>query len=210
MRGELSATDYDRLASIADEYRRILRTHILPAIGGKRIVDVRPADAARLHAGLVRTPYEANRTLAVGRSGGRRSACAASHVLPNYHFRETMRILNSVNTLISFIVRAAGIEPALCRQNWILSPARLPVPPRPHAAASSSHSSCGATLLRLSIAPICHDSEHQVQPHPARNAGVEIVYSAASFTGAGPARNCSSSPCSSALAAFKCFVFTWP
>ena len=108
------------------------------------------------------------------------------------------------------LVRAAGIEPALCRQNWILSPARLPVPPRPHEAASSSHSSCGATLLRLSIAPICHDSERQVQRHPARNAGEEIAYSAASFTGAGPARNCSSRSCSSALAAFKCFAFTWP
>jgi hypothetical protein len=33
------------------------------------------------------------------------------------------------------VVRAAGIEPALCHQNWILSPARLPVPPRPHGAA---------------------------------------------------------------------------
>lgn len=33
------------------------------------------------------------------------------------------------------MVRAAGIEPALCHQNWILSPARLPVPPRPHGAA---------------------------------------------------------------------------
>ena len=108
------------------------------------------------------------------------------------------------------LVRAAGIEPALCRQNWILSPARLPVPPRPHEPANSSHSSCGATLLRLSIAPICHDSERQVQPHPARNAGVGFVYSAASFTGAGPARNCSSRSCSSALAAVKCFAFTWP
>ncbi len=65
------------------------------------------------------------------------------------------------------LVRAAGIEPALCRQNWILSPARLPVPPRPHEAASSSHSSCGAILLRLSIAPICHNPEHQVQRRPA-------------------------------------------
>jgi hypothetical protein len=63
IRGKLSATDYDRLASIADEYRRILRTHILPAIGSKRIVDVRRDDVARLHAGLVRTPYE-DRTLA--------------------------------------------------------------------------------------------------------------------------------------------------
>ncbi len=37
-----------------------------------------------------------------------------------------------------------------------------------------------------------------------------VRYSAASFTGAGPARNCSNRPCSSALAAFKCCIFTWP
>ncbi len=29
------------------------------------------------------------------------------------------------------MVRAVGVEPTLCHQNWILSPARLPVPPRP-------------------------------------------------------------------------------
>src|SRR6202047_4760456 len=57
--------------------------------------------------------------------------------------------------LYEVLVRAAGVEPALCRQNWILSPARLPVPPRPRHAASPSHSSCGASFLRLSIAPIC-------------------------------------------------------
>jgi hypothetical protein len=61
------------------------------------------------------------------------------------------------------VVRAAGVEPALCRQNWILSPARLPVPPRPHQATSSSHSSRGATLLRLSIAPNLPNPERQVQ-----------------------------------------------
>jgi len=47
------------------EYRRILRTRILPALGAKRIVEVRRADVARLHASLVGTPYEANRVLAV-------------------------------------------------------------------------------------------------------------------------------------------------
>src|SRR5580693_4711887 len=78
--------------------------------------------------------------------------------------RKVVRIPRAVS---SGLVRAAGIEPALCRQNWILSPARLPVPPRPHEAASSSHSSCGATLLRLSIAPICHNPERQVQRNPA-------------------------------------------
>jgi hypothetical protein len=61
------------------------------------------------------------------------------------------------------VVRVVGIEPTLCHQNWILSPARLPVPPHPHEAASFSHSNCGATLLRLSIAPVCHNSEHHVR-----------------------------------------------
>ena len=54
-----------RKARTVAEYRRILQAHILPVIGSKRIVDVLRADVARLHAGLVRTPYEANRTLAV-------------------------------------------------------------------------------------------------------------------------------------------------
>ena len=29
-------------------------------------------------------------------------------------------------------MRMVGIEPTLCHHNWILSPARLPVPPHPH------------------------------------------------------------------------------
>jgi hypothetical protein len=33
--------------------------------------------------------------------------------------------------LASLMVRAVGVEPTLCHQNWILSPARLPIPPRP-------------------------------------------------------------------------------
>jgi integrase len=47
------------------EYQRILQAHIAPAIGSKRIVDVRRADLARLHGKLADRPYEANRTLAV-------------------------------------------------------------------------------------------------------------------------------------------------
>jgi integrase len=54
-----------RKARTVAEYRRILQAHILPTIGSKRIVDVQRSDVARLHAGLVRTPYEANRILAV-------------------------------------------------------------------------------------------------------------------------------------------------
>ena len=47
------------------EYRRILKTIVLPAIGSKRIIDVQRADVARLHGKLVATPYEANRSLAL-------------------------------------------------------------------------------------------------------------------------------------------------
>src|SRR5262249_61412099 len=35
------------------------------------------------------------------------------------------------------VVRGVGVDPTLCHQNWILSPARLPVPPRPRRAISS-------------------------------------------------------------------------
>ena len=41
--GKVEAKNDRGRSSIADEYRRILRTHILPANGGKRIVDVRRA-----------------------------------------------------------------------------------------------------------------------------------------------------------------------
>jgi integrase len=47
------------------EYRRILQTRIVPAIGSKRIVDVQRSDVTKLHDKLVDTPYEANRVLAV-------------------------------------------------------------------------------------------------------------------------------------------------
>jgi integrase len=47
------------------EYRRILKTRIIPAIGQKRIIELRRADVTRLHAKLVDIPYEANRALAL-------------------------------------------------------------------------------------------------------------------------------------------------
>jgi integrase len=53
-----------RKARTYSEYRRILQLHILPAIGAKRIAEIRRADVARLH-GALSSPYEANRCLAV-------------------------------------------------------------------------------------------------------------------------------------------------
>jgi two-component system, OmpR family, response regulator len=41
------------------------------------------------------------------------------------------KLLGDVQMLERGMVRAVGIEPTLCHQNRILSPARLPVPPRP-------------------------------------------------------------------------------
>ena len=39
-----------------------------------------------------------------------------------------------LKVLIINIVPKAGIEPALCCQNWILNPARLPIPPLRHGS----------------------------------------------------------------------------
>jgi integrase len=54
-----------RKARTGREYGRILRGYVLPAIGSKRIVDIRRADVARMHAKLSEAPYQANRALAL-------------------------------------------------------------------------------------------------------------------------------------------------
>ena len=54
-----------RKGSTRDDYRAVLDNHVLPAIGSIRVVDLRRVDVARLHRKLARTPYAANRALAV-------------------------------------------------------------------------------------------------------------------------------------------------
>ena len=54
-----------RKGRTGSEYRRLLDKCILPAIGSKRVTDVKRADVAKLHARLVGVPYEANRALAL-------------------------------------------------------------------------------------------------------------------------------------------------
>ena len=54
-----------RKSRTGDAYQRALRLHIFPALGSKRIVDVRRADVARLHAKLAGEPYAANKAAAV-------------------------------------------------------------------------------------------------------------------------------------------------
>jgi len=47
------------------EYERLLQVHIYPALGSRRITDVRRADVARLHGALSDRPFVANRCLAL-------------------------------------------------------------------------------------------------------------------------------------------------
>ncbi len=50
-------------ATSAREDRRMLRKHVLPALGKRRLGDVRQGDVARLHLALRATPVMANRVL---------------------------------------------------------------------------------------------------------------------------------------------------
>lgn len=55
-------------------------------------------------------------------------------------FERDMALPSATNTrqIFEFImVRVVGLEPTLQR-NWILNPARLPIPPHPHSARISS------------------------------------------------------------------------
>lgn len=54
-----------RKGRTGEEYAALLRAQVLPAIGSKRILDVRRADLARLHARMADRPYQANRALAL-------------------------------------------------------------------------------------------------------------------------------------------------
>jgi integrase len=49
----------------AEEYGRLLKLHILPSLGSRRITDIRRVDVAHLHGDLSETPQAANRCLAL-------------------------------------------------------------------------------------------------------------------------------------------------
>ena len=56
----------------------------------------------------------------------------------------------------NWVVRAVGIEPTLCHQNRILSPARLPVPPRPRDTTLVRKRTNKINLQRIkSFMPAC-------------------------------------------------------
>ncbi|HEU4988764.1 MAG TPA: integrase family protein, partial [Gemmatimonadaceae bacterium] len=54
-----------RKASTATEYARMWNRNVLPSLGPRRVADVAPADVVRLHRSLRKTPYGANRVLAL-------------------------------------------------------------------------------------------------------------------------------------------------
>ena len=54
-----------RKTRTGEEYERLLRLYALPAIGSRRVLDVRRADIARLHGSMAATPRAANHALAL-------------------------------------------------------------------------------------------------------------------------------------------------
>jgi integrase len=54
-----------RKSRTGEEYERLLRLYVLPAIGARRVLDVRRADIARLHGAMAATPRAANHALAL-------------------------------------------------------------------------------------------------------------------------------------------------
>lgn len=61
----LAEVDARRKASTAREYRRMWVKKVTPALGSKRVCDVLLEDVSRLHRALRKTPYAANRVLAL-------------------------------------------------------------------------------------------------------------------------------------------------
>jgi integrase len=54
-----------RKATTATEYARLWRKHVAPVLGGKKVAEVTTADVRRLHRQLNKTPYVANRVVAM-------------------------------------------------------------------------------------------------------------------------------------------------
>jgi len=55
-------------ASTVQWYKKTFKAYLRPVLGAKKITAISHTDIVRLHAGLVKTPYAANRSLAVVRS----------------------------------------------------------------------------------------------------------------------------------------------
>ncbi len=60
----LGDVDARKRPSTATEYHRVWKKHVIPALGTRRVASITPADIAKLHRALRKTPYQANRILA--------------------------------------------------------------------------------------------------------------------------------------------------
>ena len=57
--------DAKRKSRTGEEYNRLLRLHLNPALGARRMLDMRRPDVARLHAAMSTTPRTANHALSL-------------------------------------------------------------------------------------------------------------------------------------------------
>ncbi len=117
-----------RKARTATEYARMWNRHVVPALGGRRVADVTPADVVRLHRSLRKTPYGANRVLALLGSffafaelhGVRAKHTNPAHEVEPYkeHSRERFLTPEEVVRLGSALNKAvrSGLPPAPTRR----------------------------------------------------------------------------------------------
>lgn len=61
----LSHVDDRRKRTTAREYRRLWVRHVLPSVGSRKVAEVSTSDLQRLHRSLRKTPYAANRVVAL-------------------------------------------------------------------------------------------------------------------------------------------------
>ena len=80
-----------------------------------------------------------------GDRGERRAAAGAAERAGRRGVGQRGALVGSRLGALGLMVRAVGVEPTLCCQNRILSPARLPIPPRPQHRPICQSSGAGAT-----------------------------------------------------------------
>ena len=61
----LDEFERQRKPSTAAEYRRMWNRHVLPAMGNKKVSEIAGTDVRRLHRAMNKTPYHANRVVAM-------------------------------------------------------------------------------------------------------------------------------------------------
>ena len=102
----------------------------------------------------------------IGRKPGLINLRSVSHPRSHQiHNRENLQ-LKQTSYSLNYLVRAVGVEPTLCHQNRILSPARLPIPPRPQELQTPlprrrSHIAFGGRGIVFHPSNRCGDHSHR-------------------------------------------------